>query len=100
AGVAAVVVALGQRRPPLGLLTDDVRFGRLALGVERVELLVEPLIAGLAGVDGAAGARFLLGRLGGSVGSTGSHRCTPRRKKRKPLMWVRVIRLATAVRVR
>ena len=35
------------------LLARDVGGARLPLGVERVEVLVEPLLARLAGVDGA-----------------------------------------------
>lgn len=54
AGEPAVVVFLGQTLPPLVLLAGDVRDRALALGVEAVELLVEPLLGALAGVDGAA----------------------------------------------
>jgi hypothetical protein len=56
AGEAPVVVAGGEGLPALGLLAGDERLGGLTLGVQRVELLIEPLLAALAGVDGAADA--------------------------------------------
>jgi len=37
--------------PALLLLAFDVRFSAFSLGVQRVELLIESLICGLAGVD-------------------------------------------------
>jgi hypothetical protein len=40
AGEPAVVVAVGQADPALGLLAGDVRLARIALGVEAVELLL------------------------------------------------------------
>src|SRR5690606_41376893 len=49
ARVAAVVVTIRQRHPAFGLLAGDECLRRLALGVERVELLIEPFVAGLAG---------------------------------------------------
>ena len=58
AGEAAIVVAVGQQPPALVLLAGDVGLAGLALGIERVEVLLQPLLGGLAGVDGAAdGAR-------------------------------------------
>ena len=51
AGESAVVVALGNACPPLGLLARDERLSALALGIERVEVLVQPLFGALAGVD-------------------------------------------------
>src|SRR5690606_34930652 len=54
AGEATVVVARGQRLPALGGLALDEVLGRLALGVERVEVGVQPLGRRLARVDGAA----------------------------------------------
>jgi hypothetical protein len=54
AGVAAVVVLGGERRPALACLAADVGLGRLALGVQGVEGLVQALLGGLARVDGAA----------------------------------------------
>ena len=54
AGEAAVVVAVADQRPALGALGGDVGLAGVALGVEGVELLVEPLLGALAGVDRAA----------------------------------------------
>ena len=54
AGEAAVVVGLADQRPALGALAGDVGLAGLALGVQRVELLLQPLLGGLAGVDRAA----------------------------------------------
>jgi hypothetical protein len=42
AGDAAVVVAVGHQHPALGALAGDIGLARLALGVEGVELHVEP----------------------------------------------------------
>jgi hypothetical protein len=54
AGNPAIVVALGAEPPALMGLRLDVRLGRLALGIERIELLLEPMLGRFAGVDGAA----------------------------------------------
>ena len=54
AGDAAVVVAVGHQHPAFGLLAGDVGLAGLALGIERVELLLQAFLAGLAGVDRAA----------------------------------------------
>ena len=56
AGEAAVVVALRRGLPALVLLAADVGLAGLPLGVEGVELLLEPLLGRLAGVDRAADA--------------------------------------------
>src|SRR5690606_38725530 len=40
ARVSAVVVTIGDRDPALGLLAGDVRLGRLALSIQRVEVLL------------------------------------------------------------
>src|SRR5690606_16378709 len=48
--------------PPLGLLAGDVGLGRFPLGIQRVELLLEPLLGGLAGVDGTADGLLLARR--------------------------------------
>jgi hypothetical protein len=47
---------LGQRLPAFVLLAANVGLARLALGVEGIELLFEPLLRRLAGVDRAANA--------------------------------------------
>ena len=54
---AAVVVAVGQRHPALGRWLAMKASPGLALGVEAVELLLQALLAGLAGVDRAAELR-------------------------------------------
>lgn len=53
AGESAVVVAVAQADPALVLLAGDVCFARVALGVQRVELLLEALLRALAGVNRA-----------------------------------------------
>jgi hypothetical protein len=52
---AAIVIAGGEDPPALVLLARVIGLAGLALGIERVELLLEPLLARFAGVDGAAG---------------------------------------------
>ena len=54
AGEAAVVVAALTQSPALVSLAFDVGLAGFALGVERVELLLQALLGGLAGVDRAA----------------------------------------------
>ena len=54
AGEAAVVVGVADQRPALRALAGDVGLAGLALGLQRVELLVEALLGRLAGVDRAA----------------------------------------------
>ena len=56
AGEAAVVIEVAHGDPAGVLLARDVGLARLALRIERVELLLEPLLGGLAGVDGAGDA--------------------------------------------
>ena len=50
----AVVVAVADEDPALVLLALDVGERRLPLGVQRIELHVQPLVGGDAGVDGGA----------------------------------------------
>ena len=54
AGDAAVVVLIADQHPALGRWLAMYGLAGLALGVERVELLLEPLLGGLPGVDRAA----------------------------------------------
>ena len=54
AGDAAVVILVADQHPALGPLAGDVGLAGLALGVERVELLLQPFLGGFPGVDGAA----------------------------------------------
>ena len=53
---AAIVVALAEQRPAFVRLARDVRRAGLALRIEAVELLLQPFLARLAGVDRAAQA--------------------------------------------
>ena len=55
-GEGGIVVVVGHRNPALRALAGDVGVAGVTLGVDGVVLLVEPLVGGLAGVDGAAQA--------------------------------------------
>ena len=57
AGAPAIIVGLRQTGPALMALAPDKRFAGLALGMQRVELLLQPLFGGFAGVDRTAQAR-------------------------------------------
>jgi hypothetical protein len=57
AGKPAVVIMIRQRHPSLAALASDERLGRIALGVKRVEFLLQSFLSGLAGVDGAPNGR-------------------------------------------
>jgi hypothetical protein len=98
---AAVVVPPRKTDPAGVLLARDVRLGGLALGVEGVELLLEPLLGALPGVDGAAhdprGLRIAIPAL---RAARRAHEQPPRRpkpKKWKPFQWAPVMARATAV---
>src|SRR2546421_6864942 len=62
AGVSAIVIARADQGPSSMGLTLYVCRGRIVLGIQRVELLIEPLVGGDPGVDGTAdrfdGRRF------------------------------------------
>ena len=53
-GVAAVVVTLRQCCPPGLTLTENIRLGGFALGIERVEIAIESFLGRFPGIDGAA----------------------------------------------
>src|SRR6516165_6180958 len=53
-GEPAIVITLRQAYPAFLLLTVDESLAGLALRLQRVELLLEPLLGGFAGVDRAA----------------------------------------------
>ncbi len=80
---AAVIVPLFDRHPAFVALARDVGLTRLALRIERIEVLLAPFLARLAGVDGAAGLCH-------------ADRFPVRPKKRGPDQAVPVIRFATA----
>src|SRR5262249_32113754 len=97
AGDPAVVVPVRQAVPARGPLAGDVRLGSLPLGVQGVEFLLQPLLGGLAGVDGTPDDR----RRGMGSLAVAGHRFAPfptRPKKAKPLQWLPVAALATALR--
>src|SRR3546814_5038495 len=56
AGIPAVVVTFAHANPALSALAGDIGLAGLALGIEAVELHVQPFFAGFAGVDGATHA--------------------------------------------
>ena len=60
---AAIVVQGRQGDPALVLLAGDERLAGLALGIERVERLLEPFLGGFAGVDGATDRGFAVAGL-------------------------------------
>ena len=51
---AAVVIAVRDQDPALGALAGNIGLAGLALGIEAIEFLLQPLLAGFAGVDRAA----------------------------------------------
>ncbi len=52
-GDSTIVVAILDRKPPLGALTYYIGLAGLALGIQRVELHIEAFLGRLAGVDRA-----------------------------------------------
>src|SRR5262249_30533127 len=68
AAVAAVVVECRQRGPAGMGLAVDVRFGRLTLDIQRIEILFESLFGAFTRVDGAThqGTRSRFGPWGSS----------------------------------
>ena len=54
AGDAPVIVGGGDQAPALVALAADISFTGLALGMQRVELLLQSFLGGFAGVDRAA----------------------------------------------
>src|SRR5262249_44918906 len=96
AAIAAVVVAVGQRRPAGMGLTVDVRLGGFALGIQGVEVLVESFFGAFARVDGAA----QWARRGGFRCARVGHGFAPfsvRPKKKFPEQCEPVTALATAL---
>jgi hypothetical protein len=94
---ATVVITVVQCHPALVLLAGDIGQGRFTLGVQRIEILVQPFFGGFACVDGTTDAgRRARWRWGVFHG-------LPRwakPKKRLPLQCEPVIALATALRER
>src|SRR5690606_16880567 len=90
-----VVIALARGNPALGALADDIGLASLSLGVEAVEFHVEPFLARLAGVDGAAQAAV---RATVQLHHASSRLRSRRPKQRYPFQRVPVISRATAER--
>jgi hypothetical protein len=98
AGEATIVVALGQASPAFVGLAANKGFGGLALGIQRVELLLQSFLRRLARIDGATHQRQ---RRGGLL-AAGIHAVSfvllrVLRKNKKPLVWLPVMALATAL---
>src|SRR5262245_29076759 len=96
---AAVVLSRGDELPAVVLVTLDDRVAALALSVEAVELLLQPLLGALARIDRAAHQ----GQRAGGFALNGllSHAAppfawSPSRKNRKPLQCEPVTTFATA----
>jgi hypothetical protein len=54
AGIAAVVVPGPDQGPAFLRLAAHIGFGGVMLGIERVEILFQPMVGGDPGIDGAA----------------------------------------------
>ena len=93
AGEAAVIVGVADQRPAFRALAGDERLAGLALGVQRVELLVEALLGGLPGVDRAA---QLADRLALGTAAHAALRWLFSPKKTRPFQRVPVIARAIA----
>ena len=93
AGEAAIVVAIAHQHPALGALTGHVGLTGIALRIQRVELLLQPLVGGFARIDRAAkllrGGRH--GRLdAGAPGHAPALPFSPKNVQpfqRVPVMW-------------
>src|SRR5262249_16425883 len=96
AAIAAVVVA-GRKRRPTGVgLTVDIGLGGFALGIERVEILVEPFFGALARVDRTTNRRGRCRfRVAGAGHDLGPFVVSP--KKKCPEQCAPVTALATAL---
>jgi hypothetical protein len=62
AGIAAVIVAGAAQGPAVMGLAADIGFRGLVLGIEGIELLVEPVVGGDPGIDRAADPLRLAGQ--------------------------------------
>jgi hypothetical protein len=54
AGIGRVVIMLGEGLPALRRLTLYIGLAGVPLGVQRIELQLQAMLGGFAGVDGAA----------------------------------------------
>lgn len=90
----AIVITLAQQGPALVRLTLDVCSRGLALGIERVELLLQIVVGRDPGVDGTP-QPLALPALGRTSRSLGSATLVRRPKKRRPFQRVPVMARAT-----
>jgi hypothetical protein len=98
AGIAAIVVA-GPDQGPAGMgLAFDIGRGGVVLRVQRVELLVKPVLGGDPGIDRAAD-RFDRRGLHGLASIAGRSALSRRPKKRGPFHLVPVMAKATLDRL-
>src|SRR4029077_18847964 len=72
------VIIVGPESPALMGLALDISFCRLALGIERVEVLLEAVLGRLPGVNRAAEGFALVSRHGAPLGSASSARACRR----------------------
>src|SRR6516225_10011657 len=103
AGEPAVIIPRAQAHPAFVALADDEGLAGLALRLQRIEFLFEPLLGGFAGVDGAANPRVPLGaeahwsRHRPVLAPAKARTRLVRPKNRGPDQWASVIRSAIAV---
>jgi hypothetical protein len=96
AGQPAIIIPRPDQPPALVGLALDVGLAGLALGIQRVELEVEIMLGGFAGVDGAAKGPGR-GRYHWPASARAVSGLTP--KKRRPFHEVPVMARATAERL-
>ena len=96
AGEATVIVFGSQQRPPGMGLAANIGLRGIVLGVERVEVLLKPLVGRDAGIDRAANDL----RRPGIHGADPFDRLSRNPKNLGPLQRVPVIANATFVRLR
>src|SRR5258708_4528327 len=98
AGVSAIVIA-GADQGPAGMrLTLYIRGSSIVLRIQRVELLIEPVLGGYPGVDGAAD-RFDRSWLHDRASVADLSSLSLRPKKRGPFQLVPVMAKATLERL-
>src|SRR5271167_2471849 len=103
AGEPAVVITRVQAHPAFVALAGDEGLASLALRLQRIEFLFEPLLGGFAGVDGAANpcvppcAEAHWSRHRPALAPAKTRAPSVRPKNRGPDQWASVIRSAIAV---
>src|SRR6516225_7672596 len=103
AGEAAVIITRAQAHPAFVALAGDEGLARLALRLQRIELLFKPLLGGFAGVDSAANPGVPpcvaagCSRHRPALAPAKAPARVVRPKNRGPDQWASVIRSAIAV---